>query len=136
MFTLASGKVYVGVLLDEPNSSDPLNSIRILPWESGFRNERHEYCATTEYRSLYGDVESRLVTMAMQELANHKGDVQPVSLEEWKRLEGSYREQVQQQIRAEAELMPIVIPLKEIVSARRFDPDIYYEHFSEPISTD
>ena len=133
MFTLASGKVYVGILLDEPNSSDPLNSIRILPWESGFRNDRHEYRATTEYRSLYGDVEHRLITLMMQEIASQERDIQQVSPGEWKKIEESYREQVQEQIRAEAELMPIVIQLREIVSVRRFDPEIYHDHFSAPI---
>ena len=89
--------------------------------------------AATVRRSVYGDVEHRLITLMMQEIASQERDIQQVSPGEWKKIEESYREQVQEQIRAEAELMPIVIQLREIVSVRRFDPEIYHDHFSAPI---
>ena len=56
MITLRNGKVYVGIAtgLNEPGGQP---YIRILPFYSGYRTERHDVKLITDYLSVYESVQ-------------------------------------------------------------------------------
>lgn len=49
MVTMKTGKVYVGWALDIPNPAEERKTFRLLPILSGYRDERHKVCFTTDY---------------------------------------------------------------------------------------
>jgi hypothetical protein len=52
-FTLNSGKVYIGLVVDTPNPSSETEVVTILPILSGYRNETGRMQLTTDYETLY-----------------------------------------------------------------------------------
>lgn len=126
MFTLSSGKVYVGILLSEPNMSHGLDSIKIAPWESGYRTETLEYCKTTDYSELYPRIDvAAIVESRIKDLPEEsQGKASREEIRE--EVEREYREEYRDRI----ESIPLIIPLREIASVRRFDPEVYHRHFA------
>jgi len=57
-FTLSSGKVYIGLVVDAPDPGGDADVVTILPILSGYRNERGRLQLTTDYERLYDALES------------------------------------------------------------------------------
>lgn len=55
MVTLSSNKVYVGFSIEANGARDKKEWVRLEPLLSGYRNDKHEFVDTTDYRWLHQD---------------------------------------------------------------------------------
>jgi len=100
MFTLNTGKVYVGKVVRGPNPAEQRHAVRIAPLLSGYRSkETHEFKITTDYYE------------AMSELAKPSAE------------RSDYFQNL------ELEDFEIVFPSDQICSAHFFDMGVYANHF-------
>lgn len=53
LVTMSTGKVYIGMILSEPNPSLERKSLKLLPYASGYRSSEGELKITTKYDKFY-----------------------------------------------------------------------------------
>ncbi len=100
MFTLNTGKVYVGTIVRAPNPAESRKAIRILPQLSGYRDkETQAFCIETIYGNLIDALE--------QPPCDRPKHLRGLSLED----------------------IEVVFPSDSVCSSHLFDVDTYHEEF-------
>ena len=102
MFTLTTGKVYVGRIVRAPNPTEQRKAIRITPLLSGYRDDKsQEFNLTTVYYDIIHELDKP---------RNQRVEyLRPLSAEDFE----------------------VVFPSDNVCSSHLFDLDTYVEHFSD-----